>query len=143
MKRHTPGYGAAGFALTEALVALLLLATALMGAGATLVESLAGQRAALLQTRAADLAGDLAEALRSAADAATATAEMNSWRALVAQQLPQATPLAISRVAASPTGATPLLPTDLQIDLQWHDGRGRAPARLMLPLSIGALTEPH
>jgi Tfp pilus assembly protein PilV len=126
----TPRPGLSGFALIEALVALLLLAIAMMGAAAALVESLAGHRSALLQTQAADLAGNLAEALRSAPDAVTAAAETEAWLAAVLLQLPQAR----ARATALPTG--------FDIRLQWRDGRTGTPVQLRLPLGIGALSGP-
>ena len=69
-----------GFALTEALIALLLLAMSLLGAGATLVESLAASRAALLESRASDLAGDLAESLRQPQSATVRSTIVAEWQ---------------------------------------------------------------
>ncbi len=138
MSSTTAPQGSSGFALTEALVALLLLAIAMLGTGAALVESLAGQRAALLQTRAADLAGNLAEALRAAPDAATAAAEIQSWQAMALVLLPQAEPIALSRGQVLPGPATPSLPARFDIRLQWRDGPARTPAQLTLPLPFDA-----
>ena len=47
-----------GYVLFDALAALLLLTCTLLGAGLALVQSLAGSRAAALQTSAVDLAAD-------------------------------------------------------------------------------------
>lgn len=58
---------AAGFALLETLVALLLFALGLAGACATLVASLRATHQALLAGRAADLAADYVEDLHAAA----------------------------------------------------------------------------
>lgn len=134
MNTNRPPAADSGFALTEALVALLLLAFALLGAGAALVDSLAGQRAAMLQVRAADLVADLAEALRSAPDAPGATEEVLAWQAAARRQLPQAEPLAMPR-APVPSGA--LLPAAFDIRLQWRDPQQPAPVQLVLPLGIG------
>jgi Tfp pilus assembly protein PilV len=125
---------AAGFGLTEALVALLLLAIATIGAGTAMVESLAAQRSALLRTQAADLAADLAEALRSTSDSDAQEAEIRSWKALVLNRLPRAQPKAI-RLEPSPPAAAAMLPAAWQIRLQWRDGRAPAPAQLSLPIA--------
>ena len=71
-------------------MALLLLAIATLGAGSAMIESLAAQRAALLRTQAADLAADLAEALRSSADAPARQAEILRWQSTVLNRLPLA-----------------------------------------------------
>lgn len=121
-----------GFALTEALVALLLLAMVMMGTGMALIQSLAGQRSALMLTRAVDLAGNLAEALRSAPDNATVQAEILSWQRDVALQLPQATGDALHRAAASSSAAA----SGFDIGLQWSTGRSRELAGFMLPVAL-------
>ncbi len=133
-----PPWRLSGFALTEAMVALLLLAIALLGAGAALVESLAAQRTALLQSRAADLASNLAEALRAAPDSATATAEIQAWRSAVLLQLPQADPVALARDLLPTVDSHSLLPAGFDIRLQWRDPQLRTPAQLVLPLGIRA-----
>jgi Tfp pilus assembly protein PilV len=133
MKCNTPRPGLSGFVLIEALVALLLLATAMMGAGMALVDALAAQRAALLQTRAADLAGNLAEALRSAPDLATAQAEIQSWQGEVLRQLPRAQAQALQR----PRPLFPAsLPAGFDIHLQWREGRSSAFSQLILPVAL-------
>lgn len=119
----------AGFALTEALTALLLLALATIGTGTAMVHSLAGQRSALLRTRAADLAADLAEALRSSPDPASRQAEIHAWEAAVMQQLPGA------QAVALPRPALPGMPPCFDIHLQWQDGRATA-AMLSLPVVV-------
>lgn len=126
-----------GFALTEAMVALLLLAFALLGAGAALVDSLAAQRAALLQSRAADLASNLAEALRAAPDVATAAAEIEAWHSTALRQLPGAEPIAHAR-DPSPPGIADPLPAGFDIRLQWRDPQHSDPVQLVLPLGIRA-----
>jgi hypothetical protein len=115
------------------MVALLLLAAATIGAGTAMVHSVAGQRAALLRTRAADLAADLAEALRSAPDAATREAEVRAWRQAVEHQLPQVHSEALPRAGSGPAPR----PAGFDIRLQWRDGRMPAPTHLALSLSLG------
>jgi Tfp pilus assembly protein PilV len=117
-----------GFALTEALVAILLLAIAMLGAAAALVDSLAGQRAALLQTRATDLAANLAEALRASPDAASVTAEIEAWQGLVRNSLP------LVEAAADTSSA---LPGRVDIRLRWRGGRGTPASRLQLLVAAG------
>jgi type II secretory pathway pseudopilin PulG len=138
MSINPPTQATLGFALTEAMVALLLLAFALLGAGAALVESLAAQRTALLQTRAADLASNLAEALRAAPDAEAAAAEIEAWRSTVLLQLPLAEPLAQARDPSPPGVSDSQLPAGFDIRLQWRDPQLRTPAQLVLPLGIRA-----
>jgi Tfp pilus assembly protein PilV len=121
--------GMCGFALMEALVALLLLATATIGAGAAMIQALSGQRAALLRTQAADLAADLAEALRAAPDAGARAAEILTWQVAVARRLPQSLSQAIHRP-----------PAGFDIQLQWRDGR--APAHSGLTLAVTLVASP-
>lgn len=132
----TPRSIESGFGLAEALVALLLLAIATIGAGAAMVESLAAQRAALLRTLAADLAADLAEALRSSPDASAQEAEIRSWQATVLLKLPRAEPQAVRLTPAQPASPA-LLPAGFHIRLQWRDGRAPSPAQLSLPIATG------
>jgi hypothetical protein len=132
----TPRSMASGFGLAEALVALLLLAIATIGAGAAMVESLAAQRAALLRTQAADLAADLAEALRSSPDTFVQEAEIRSWQAMVLSRLPRAEPYAI-RLTPSQATTPAMLPAGIQIRLQWRDGRAPSPSLLVLPIATG------
>jgi Tfp pilus assembly protein PilV len=135
MGSNTPRPGMSGFVLIEALVALLLLATAMMGAGMALVDALSAQRAALLQTRAADLAGNLAEALRSAPNLAAAQVEIQSWQGQVLLLLPRAQPQALQH----PRPLSPAsLPAAFDIRLQWREGRSSAISQLTLPLALAA-----
>ncbi len=126
---------AGGFALAEALVALLLLAIATIGAGGAMVHSLAGQRAALLRTQATDLAADLAEALRSAPDTAAQENEIRSWQATVLRRMPLAQPQVLRQPVSQSMQAS--LPAEFNIDLQWRDGRLPSPAVLSLPVAPG------
>jgi Tfp pilus assembly protein PilV len=137
MSSHTRPGGISGFALAEALVALLLLAFAMLGAGVALVESLAGQRMALQRTLAADLASNLGEALRSAPEPATAAAEIRSWQAAAQLLLPQAEAVVLQRPATEAALPASLLPAGIEIRLQWRDGAPRPPAQLLLPLGLG------
>ena len=121
-----------GFALTEVLVAVLLTALALVGAEAALLQCQADQRAALLRSRAIDLAADLAEALRAAPDAAAASSAALAWQQEASNHLPAAIP------QANPLqhGAAPdELAADVAIRLQWHDPQ-HAAQQLTLPLAL-------
>jgi hypothetical protein len=135
MSHCTPRVPAAGFALAEALVALLLLAIATIGAGGAMVHSLAGQRAALLRTQATDLAADLAEALRSAPDAAFREVEIRSWEAAVLLKLPQAQAGVLRQ--PPPSGQQTSLPDGFTIRLQWRDAGASSPSQLSLPVTLG------
>jgi general secretion pathway protein I len=136
----TPRSMESGFGLAEALVALLLLAIATIGAGAAMVESLAAQRAALLRTQAADLAADLAEALRSSPDASAQEAEILSWQTRVLSRLPRAEPHAV-RQTPSQSITPSMLPAGIHIRLQWRDGRAPSLSLLVLPIAIGNAQE--
>lgn len=124
MVRRIPKSSIAAFALVEALVALLLLAVAVLGAVGTVVESLAGQRGMLLRSQAADLAADLAEALRSAPDPQTVQGEIRSWQNTVRRRLPQAE----AWVMPATSTAT------FSIRIHWQDARAPAPETLSLLL---------
>jgi len=126
----------AGFALAEALIALLLLAIALMGAGAAVIEALAAQHAALLQSRAADLASDLAETLRGT-PAPLAPTEFGSWQRDVLRELP----FSSAEVQPAPpphTSASLQLPADLHILLRWRADRQGTITELRLPVKLDA-----
>ncbi|MGC4027466.1 MAG: hypothetical protein QM696_01145 [Steroidobacteraceae bacterium] len=120
----------AGFALAEVLVAALLLALALLGAARSLVESLGTQRAALLQTRAADLAADLAEALRPAPPAEESRQEIALWQAEVQRVLPEA----LARARRDADAWT--------IELQWRDPHPAGTMLLRLPVTSAAGSGP-
>ena len=83
-----PRFLQAGMAMLDVLVALLLLAIVLTGACATLVQTMRQVHGALLTTRAADLAADLAEELREVISATQADAAVAAWRTRVASALP-------------------------------------------------------
>lgn len=80
----------AGFAMVDVLVAMLLLAVTLTGACATLVQTMRATHAALLATRAVDLAADLSEELRQAASPDETSVLLADWRSRVATALPVA-----------------------------------------------------
>lgn len=122
MSRDAPGPGTAGFALAETLVAVLLLAVSLLGAAAALAEALRGQHLALLQTRAADLAADLGEALQPAPPPHDPALEILAWRQLAPLVLPQGT------AVAQPEGDT------IEARLQWIDVRAREVRELSVAL---------
>lgn len=113
----------AGFALAEVLVAALLLALALLGAATSLVEALGAQRAALLQTRAADLAADLAEALRPAPPVAETLSEIALWQNEAQRVLPGA------QVQVHGDEAS------WSIELQWQPSRSGRTGALHLPVA--------
>ncbi|MEO6080406.1 MAG: prepilin-type N-terminal cleavage/methylation domain-containing protein [Steroidobacteraceae bacterium] len=143
MHSITPARDISGFALIEALVALLLLAIAMVGTATALVESLAGQRTALTQTQAADLAGNLAEALRAAPDGATAAAEIQAWRVAALAVLPRAEPTAVARNQVQARSGMLTIPARFDIRLQWQDAPGRTASRLTLPLAFNPAAAPY
>jgi Tfp pilus assembly protein PilV len=78
----------AGFALVDALVALLLLAVVLLASMAALLKGMQATHGAVLTGRAVDLAADLLEQHR--ADAAPVAALLPAWNARVEAELPEA-----------------------------------------------------
>lgn len=81
--------GQAGFALMDALLGLLLLGTALLGAGACLLGNLRSSHSTWVQQQAIDLGSDLAESLAIAAGPEAARAAQAEWRAAISRTLPQ------------------------------------------------------
>jgi prepilin-type N-terminal cleavage/methylation domain-containing protein len=69
-----------GFALTESLVALVLLGMGLLGAASTMIREQAQLRATLLATQAADLAADLAEQLRAIPTTSARDGLLATWQ---------------------------------------------------------------
>jgi Tfp pilus assembly protein PilV len=124
-----------GFGFVEVLIALLLLALALLGAGVTLVQSMHANHAASLQTRAVDLATDLAEDLQSARSATNIAAAIARWRQLVPATLPVGgiAPAEYS-VASLVTAGTGPAPTRFDLQLRWLDGATNEPFTLLLPV---------
>jgi hypothetical protein len=119
--------------MLDVLVALLLLAIALAGACATLIQTMRASHAALLSTRAVDLAADLTEDLQAAATDAQALAVLASWRARVPAVLPVAGLgpegfITLARVLPREGEAPPAAPPHLYtVSLRWH---GPSPGEL-------------
>jgi Tfp pilus assembly protein PilV len=87
----------AGFALVDALVALLLLAVVLLASMAALLKGMHATHGAVLTGRAVDLAADLLEQHR--ADATPVEALLPAWHARVAAQLPESTRVTANALA--------------------------------------------
>jgi hypothetical protein len=121
-----------GYALFDALAALLLVAGTLLGAGLALVQSLASSRAAAVQTAAVDLAGDLTESLYGVVERERVIAD---WISLVRRQLPSGT-------ATTQVGEDSGLPSASMLDIVigWRDQGGR-PFRLQLPFALSPPAE--
>ncbi|HYP79315.1 MAG TPA: hypothetical protein VEQ17_03445 [Steroidobacteraceae bacterium] len=113
----------------DSLAALLLLSGTLLGAGLVLVQSLAGSRAATLQTSAVDLAADLTESLYAAVDPTRVIAD---WRLQVPRKLPAGA--AAADVDEAQAGASTSM---LDIVVGWRD-QGGQPLRLELPFAMSA-----
>lgn len=131
----------AGFAMLDVLVALLLLAVTLSGAGATLIQAMRASHGALLATRAVDLAADLSEQLREATSQEQAELLLADWRARVAAELPVAgmAPDEFASVTDLPwDAAAPEDPTPggRELRLRWWRAAGEA-RELRLPVVIG------
>jgi len=127
--------------MLDVLVALLLLAVALTGACATLVQALRATGDALRATQAADLAADFTEGLRGVTSPAQREALLVSWQTKVAAALPVtgmmpeefATLVSVTPEPAE--GATPVVSL-LQLRLRWR-GSGGEVRELGLPLAAG------
>lgn len=133
----------AGFAMIDVLVALLLMAVVLTGACATLIQTMRATHAALLATRAVDLAADLTEALRGVDSVAEAEPLVSAWRVRVSAALPVAgmePEEYAGLVAVAPadaSGAEDETPR-LQVQLRWRDGTEGTVRELALPVTIPA-----
>ena len=77
-----------GFALIEALAALLLFAAVLLAAIAALLHSMHATHAAVLQGRAVDLAADFLEQRRALPVGASLDPLVASWNARLHSELP-------------------------------------------------------
>jgi type IV pilus assembly protein PilV len=126
----------AGFALMETLVALLLLALGLFGAASTMIRGQAELRATLLATRAADLAGDLAEQLRANGALATRDLLLPPWQQSVRDTLSTASAEGAAEGLLEAVAATGALPTSHTIRVRWYDPALRSPRRLELPIVL-------
>jgi type II secretory pathway pseudopilin PulG len=125
-----------GFALVETVVAMLLLAVGLFGAAASLIRGQVEVRATLLATRAADLAADLAEQLRTGAPDSSAELRLGQWQRTVGAMLTVGSPSvsAAGQLETVPTATG--LPASHAIRLVWWDPALRAPRRLELPVLL-------
>lgn len=129
-----------GFAMFDVLVAMLLLAISLTGACLSLVHTMRTTHAALLATRAVDLATDLSEQLRHAGSATQVAALLVAARARIATVLPVAglEPEQMLRLESlpPPAEAEAAMPSGgAQLVLRWRAAGGPAPHELRLPLS--------
>lgn len=123
----------------DVLVALLLLAMVLTGTCAVLIQAVRASGDALRAARAADLAADLTEELRSATSAPQASAIVAAWRSRIPAVLPVSglEPDEFASLTASDPevadGATsPVVPL-LLLRLRWL-GAGSEPRELLLPI---------
>ena len=100
-----------GFALIDALVALLLFAVVLLAAIATLLSSMHATHQAVLTGRAVDLAADFLEERRALPAGAAGDSLLDAWNERVQSELPAAArdtasrlvqPLLAAAVAATP-----------------------------------------
>lgn len=135
--------------MLDVLVALLLLAVALTGACATLVQTLRATHAALLATRATDLASDLAEDLQGIESDEQAGDVLETWRGRISAVLPVegmeqdeiVSLVDMPAEPAEPQAATPAVVRELT--LRWRDGIGSGTRQLRLPvLSLASGSDP-
>ena len=126
-----------GFALTETLVALLLLAISLLGSAAALMHAISATRAALWQARAADLAADLTEALRSVPPHER-EALVPPWQRSAGDILPLFPTGDIPAAGLVEAGDAGTLPATHAVQLAWRDPAEPAAARLELPFALSA-----
>nr|PZN63946.1 MAG: hypothetical protein DIU62_10460 [Pseudomonadota bacterium] len=128
-----------GFALIDALVALLLLAVTLAGACTTLIHTMRATHEALLVTRAVDLAADLAEELQDATSATQVGEALESWRSRIPTVLPT-TGMAPGEIASltrpQPPEGSGARAGVLELTLRWHGPPGREAGELRLPLLL-------
>lgn len=107
-----------GFTLVEVLVAAFILATALLGYGATQALSLKNAKSAYHRSQATNLASDLVDRIRTNNDPA----------ALAEYQARGSTPGQLTEVAGctnASSGCTPVQMADTDLR-QWSDNIGRA-----------------
>jgi len=121
-----PGQSGAG--LLELLISLALLATALLGTAAAVLQSQRAARQALLHMQATELLAELAEQQLSMPHAAAAV-HRPSWTSRVAQTLP----LGRGRIdtVSSPTHAATAV-------VEWLEASSGAMQRLQMPLPVRA-----
>jgi hypothetical protein len=78
-----------GFAMVDALVALLLFALVLLAAIGALIQGMRATHAAALTSHAVDLAADLLEQRHALPDAADSTALLGAWNEQLRAELPE------------------------------------------------------
>ena len=122
MGRDAVGPGTArgrmqGAALAEALIALLVLATATLGALAGFAGALRADHAALLRMRAVDLASDAAERLRALAPGQAW--DSTTWRQDAAALLPRAG--ARATLAPAQLAVADRIAAGYRLTLHWID----------------------
>ncbi len=80
----------AGFAMIDSLVALLLFALVLLGAIAVLIQGMRATHAAVLTSRAVDLAADFLEERRALPPGAEVEPLFTAWHERLREALPEA-----------------------------------------------------
>jgi Tfp pilus assembly protein PilV len=133
------GIRASGFAMVDALVALLLLAVCLAGACATLFQTMRTTHDALLTTLAVDLAADLTEELRFATSDASRATVVDVWRERVMEILPVGglQPGEFAALVPTPAAQGEAVNASLsymELVLQWHSLPGSGLHELRLPI---------
>jgi type II secretory pathway pseudopilin PulG len=129
-----------GFAMLDVLVAVLLLAMALTGTCATLIQAVRAGGDALRATQAADLAADLAEDLRRATSPAQAQGLLADWQGRVEAVLPVAgmAPAEFGSLTVQPRapaeGATAPLAPLVHLRIRWIASGGEI-RDLVLPVA--------
>jgi hypothetical protein len=131
--------------MIDVLVALLLLALALTGACATLVQTMHSTHSAFLATRAVDLAADITEQLHGVSSNTEANALVAAWRTRVSTELPVVgmEPEEFGSLTLLPQAEEPANPSDgvhhFELTLRWKDGRigGNRELNLLVALPSG------
>lgn len=136
----------AGFAMLDALIALLLLAMVLTGTCVTLIQTMRATGAALLATRAVDLAADFTEDLRGVTSVAQADALLVAWRARVATLLPVSgmEPEEFASLVPAPpatAGETEAAVRNYELTLRWRVAREET-RELKLPVAAAFMDAP-
>jgi Tfp pilus assembly protein PilV len=131
MGRDAAGPGTApgrmdGAGLVEALIALLVLATATLGTLAGFTGALRADHAALLRMRAVDLVSDAAERLRAAAPGLAW--DVTTWQQDAAALLPRMG--ARSAIAPAQLAVADRLATGYRLTLRWIDPADGAAVQL-------------
>ena len=132
--------------MLDVLVALLLLAMVLTGTCVTLIHTMRATGAALLATRAVDLAADFTEDLRGATSVAQADSLLVAWRSRVATQLPvsgmQPEEIAsLGPASAAPAGQTESAVGTYLLTLRWRAAQEET-RELKLPVAATFLSAP-